>query len=97
MRGQFEPLGGSDQVFSLSRLQITCCRNDVTTLRVPVIAKQSAAGFSKGQWVKVTGHVEFRERGGAFQTVLIVSKVDAADPTKSDVVPVAPDPDPYVQ
>jgi uncharacterized membrane protein YraQ (UPF0718 family) len=91
VRGQYEPYQGSDQIFMLSRLQITCCRSDVTTLRAPVISRESIVGLQHGAWVKVTGRVDFRERApGSYQTILIVTKA-------ADVVPCHPDPDPYVQ
>jgi uncharacterized membrane protein YraQ (UPF0718 family) len=97
VRGQFEAVPGNDQAFFLSRLQITCCSSDATKMRMPVFTRQSVAGFSTRQWVQVTGHVEFREMGGKFVSVLVVSRVNAADPKASDIVPCNPDPDPYVQ
>jgi hypothetical protein len=90
VRGQFEPYQGSNQIFLLSRLQITCCASDVTTLRAPVIVQEPIAGLPRGAWVKVTGRVDFRDFGGGLKTVLIVSKA-------ADIAPCNPDLDPYVQ
>jgi hypothetical protein len=90
VRGQYMPHQGSDQIFLLSRLQITCCRSDVTTLYSPVIGQERISGLQPGAWVKVTGRVDFREMGGSLKTMLLVSKA-------ADVVPCHPDPDPYVQ
>jgi uncharacterized membrane protein YraQ (UPF0718 family) len=90
VRGQYEPYPGNDQVFMLSRLQITCCRSDVSTLRAPAIARESVTRFKHGDWIRVTGRIDFRERNGAFQTALIVSKA-------TDIDSCPPDLDPYVQ
>jgi uncharacterized membrane protein YraQ (UPF0718 family) len=90
VRGQYERIPNTEQVFFLSRMQITCCRSDLTTLRVPVIAREPITGLQHGAWVKVTGVVDFRESGGGLRAVLMVAKAD-------DVVPCNPDPDPYVQ
>ena len=43
-----------------------------------------------GDWVRVTGRVEFRDRGGSKMTVLVISK--ATDIRKCD-----PDANPYIQ
>ena len=90
VRGQYMPYPGSDQIFRLSRLQITCCQSDLTTLKSPVIAQERISGLQPGAWVKVTGRVDFREIDGSLKTILLVSNA-------SDVVPCNPDPDPYVQ
>ncbi len=90
VRGQYEPTGGGSQSFNLSRLQITCCRSDVSTLRRTAIVREAVTGYKLGDWIQVTGVVEFRERGGVLQPVLVVSK-------KEDIVPCNPDLNPYVQ
>jgi uncharacterized membrane protein YraQ (UPF0718 family) len=90
VRGQYEPYQGNDQAFHLSRLKITCCSSDVTTLRRPVIVQESVRGLKHGDWIQVTGRVDFRDTGRSFETLLVVSKA-------SDVVPCNPDLDPYVQ
>jgi uncharacterized membrane protein YcgQ (UPF0703/DUF1980 family) len=89
--GQFSPVRGSDKQFMLVRLKISCCANDAVQLDVPMLSRESIKGINHGDWVKVTGRVEFREpRPGSFMTVLIVSKAD--DVKKRD-----PDPNPYIQ
>lgn len=91
VRGQFEPIASNDQAFHLSRLQITCCYSDRTTLRSAAVVKESVAGlYPYGAWIKVTGHIAFREDRGSFKTMLIVD-------SKDDIIgPIPPDPDPYV-
>jgi uncharacterized membrane protein YraQ (UPF0718 family) len=89
--GQFKPYGGNDQAFLLARLQITCCRNDSRELESPVIVQESVRGLQMGDWIKVTGRIQFREiRPQVFQTMLVVARA-------SDIQASAPDPDPYVQ
>jgi hypothetical protein len=99
VRGQFAPVRGNDKVFMLVKFKISCCANDAVQLDVPMISRVSLAGLKDpdtgaeikhGDWVKVTGRVEFRKRGGSEMTVLIISK--AADIKKCD-----PDANPYIQ
>jgi hypothetical protein len=100
VRGQFSPVRGTDRQFMLVRLKISCCANDAVQLDVPMLSRESLAGLKDpetgaeikhGDWVKVTGRVEFREvRPGSFMTVLIIAK--AGDIRKCD-----PDPNPYIQ
>lgn len=90
VRGEYMPSPGNEQVFNLSRLQITCCSSDVSTLRRSAIVRERVTDLKPGQWVQVTGVVEFRGSGGAFVPVLIVSK-------RADIVPCNPDLNPYVK
>ena len=90
VRGQYSPLAGTDQVFMLVRLKIQCCANDAVQLNVPMISRESIKGIALSDWVKVTGRVDFRERGGSYMTVLRIAKA-------SDVVKCDPDPNPYIQ
>jgi hypothetical protein len=91
VRGQFEPFPRNERVFLLSRLKITCCRSDVTTLRAPIITREPVR-FDYGTWVDVKGRVDFiEERPGSFKTVLHVTNA------KDVKGPVPKDNDPYVQ
>jgi hypothetical protein len=90
--GQYSPIGNSNQLFMLVRFKISCCANDALQLNVPMASRQPITGISKGDWVKVTGRVEFREDANSRQqTVLIISK--ASDVAKQD----HPDGNPYIQ
>jgi uncharacterized membrane protein YraQ (UPF0718 family) len=90
VRGQYQG-GASDHVFNLVRLKITCCGSDAVPIYVRVQVNEPIRGLKLGDWVQVTGRIDFRqERPGAFKTVLYVSKA-------GDVAPCNPDNDPYVQ
>ena len=81
----------NDHVFNLVRLKITCCGSDAVPIYVRVLARESITGYKLGDWVRVTGRVDFREeREGVFKTLLHVSK--ASDVSRSN-----PDLTPYVQ
>ena len=88
--GQFSPHPQNNHVFSLVRFRIRCCAADALPLNVPMICKESLAGFKANEWVKVTGTVDFSKRGDTFTTVLRVSRREAIKPT-------APDTNPWIQ
>jgi uncharacterized membrane protein YcgQ (UPF0703/DUF1980 family) len=90
VRGQYSPVGGSNQLFMLVRFKISCCANDALQLNVPMASREPITGIARGDWVKVTGRVEFREDGGSYKAVLIISKA-------KDVAPDFPDANPYIQ
>ena len=81
----------NDHVFDLVRMKITCCGSDAVPIFVRVLMRESVTGYKRGDWVRVTGRVDFREeRPGSFKTLLHVSKA-------SDINPSNPDLTPYVQ
>lgn len=88
--GQFSPNPRSDRLFNLARYRIQCCAADAIQVSVPMISREPVTGYAPNDWVKVTGRVEFRERGGQFLTV-----VQIAGPRS--IVPSDPDPRPYIQ
>jgi hypothetical protein len=88
--GQYSPVAGSNQVFMLVRLKISCCANDAVQLDVPMASREPITGISRDEWVKVKGRVEFRRRGNSYVTVLMISKA-------SNVEKSPPDPNPYIQ
>ena len=90
VRGQFAPYQGSEQIFMLVRLKISCCANDAVQLNVPMLSRDRIDHVHVGDWVRVTGKVEFRERNGSYSTVLFIA-------SKNDVVKTAPDANPYVK
>lgn len=90
VRGQFMPLANPHQ-FMLVRLKINCCASDVIQLNVPMLSREPVVGFRETEWVKVTGKVEFRDRGnGSFLTILTVWDT-------KDIETCPPDPDIYLK
>jgi uncharacterized repeat protein (TIGR03943 family) len=90
--GQFSPHPQNDHVFSLVRFRIRCCAADAIPLNVPMICKESLAGFKPNEWVQVTGTVDFYKRGdnNTYTTLLRVNSREAIKPT-------APDTNPWIQ
>jgi hypothetical protein len=91
--GQYVPYPNSDRAFSLSRLRIQCCAADAVQINVPILCRESVKGFSKEDWVRVTGRIEFREqqgRPGIYRTVLVAGN-------KGNIAPTNKDPRPYIQ
>ena len=90
VKGQYSPMQGSNQIFQLVRLKISCCANDAVQLNVPMVCNEAIMGVAHSDWVKVTGRIDFREFNGAFRTVVLISKA-------SDVAKCNPEVNPYVQ
>jgi hypothetical protein len=91
VRGQYSPNLQNDRLFSLVRLRISCCANDSIQLNVPMVSREGIRDIPKGEWVKVTGTVDFVERSpGVYTTLLKVAKRD-------NVQNCPPDPNPYIQ
>jgi hypothetical protein len=89
VKGQFAPSPNSDRVFSLVRFRIRCCAADAIPLNVPMIAKEPITGIKEGEWVEVTGRVEFQKGRNGYQTLLRV-------PNRKAIAPSDPDPNPWV-
>jgi hypothetical protein len=91
VRGQYAPMGGSEQLFNLVRQKISCCANDAVQLNVPMVSIENIRDVKHADWVKVTGRVDFRQQAnGSYYTVVIISRA-------SDIVKCDPDPNPYIQ
>jgi predicted aconitase with swiveling domain len=90
--GQFAPVQHSDRLFSLARQRIQCCAADAIQLNIPILCRQSVADLKAGEWIRVKGRIEFRERPGysGRATVLLVN-------SRSDIVAVPPEPDPWLR
>lgn len=90
LRGQFVP-GKTPNTFRLVRLKMTCCAPDAIPLDVFIVSPQPLTNLKKGQWVEVTGQVQFRKVGESddYKPVLQLQKA-------KDVVPIPPDPNPYL-
>ena len=87
--GQYAP-SRSPNIFSLARFRIQCCGADAIQLNVPIYAAEPITSFEVNEWVQVTGRVDFRQRGGRWNTVLIVNRKDQVKKT-------APEPDQYIR
>jgi hypothetical protein len=88
--GQYLP-GGAATTFRLVREKMTCCYADAITLDVHIISQKPLTGLKKGQWLAVTGQIQFRE----------VADTDQYKPvlqlrSPKDVVPIPPEPSPYL-
>jgi uncharacterized repeat protein (TIGR03943 family) len=90
VRGQYSPSPGSSRVFSLVRFRIQCCAADSIPLDVPIVCREEIRGVARGNWVKVTGKVDFLERNGRFSTVVMV-------PSRTKVEACTPDLNPWLQ
>jgi hypothetical protein len=92
VRGQYAPVPRNDCVFTLVRFRINCCAADAIQLNVPIIGEEPLKDLERGQWLKVTGLIDFRAEPGTnrYTTVLCV-------PNQSYIVPVDPDPEPFIQ
>jgi uncharacterized membrane protein YcgQ (UPF0703/DUF1980 family) len=91
LKGQFAP-GKSSTTFSLVRLKITCCAADAIPLNVVIISPESVADIKPMSWVEVTGQIQYRKRKDRDEYVPVL-KLHSLQ----DVVPTAPDDDPYLQ
>ncbi len=91
VRGQYMPFSSNPHQFMLVRQKINCCASDVVQLNVPMIAREPVTGYRDTEWIKVTGKVEFRDRGnGSFLTILTIWD-------SKDIEACPPDPNIYLK
>jgi uncharacterized repeat protein (TIGR03943 family) len=91
VRGQYIRQASSDKMFTLARFKITCCAADVIPLRVAIVSREPVTDIGQGEWVKVTGQLDFQETpNGPTVTILRV-------PSRKNIVKTQPDANPYVQ
>jgi hypothetical protein len=92
VKGQFAPSRRNERNFSLARFRMQCCASDAVQLNIPVACRESVSplAIKPGEWVEVTGRVEFlgAERGSKM-TILRV-------PSTRLIRLSDPDPDPWV-
>lgn len=92
LRGQFVP-GNPDNTCRLARFTMVCCAADATPLNAVIVAPEPLTGHYKlGQWVEVTGQVQFRKRKDRdeYLPVLQVKSREA-------IQPIEPEANPYLQ
>ncbi|MBI2804120.1 MAG: permease [Planctomycetes bacterium] len=85
VRGEFEGVPGNNHMFSLARIQYTCCNGDAKTVRRTVVMREPTPPYNRGDWIQVTGKIAFHDTGsGSFTSYLLVSRA-------ADIVPCNPD------
>ena len=57
--GQFVPNSNTDRIFTIARFRIQCCAADAVQLNVPIVSREGIKDFSRDDWVRVTGRIEF--------------------------------------
>jgi hypothetical protein len=85
--GQFAPSPNSDRVFTLVRFKIRCCAADAIPINVPMISREPTSGIKEGEWVEVTGQLEFQKSRTGYQAILRVPNRKAIMPTDPDLNP----------
>jgi len=91
VRGQFSPYPNSNQQFMLVRMKINCCASDAIERKIPMASREPITQHQFGDWVRVTGRVEFRKVSeDRYVTIVVIAK-------SSDIEKCDPDPNPYIQ
>jgi uncharacterized membrane protein YcgQ (UPF0703/DUF1980 family) len=91
IKGMFAPTA-NEHVCTLMRFKMTCCAADAIALKVWILSPESLRNIPNTQWVNVTGQIQFRKRAGREDYMPVLQLASA-----SDVVPVEPDPNPFIQ
>lgn len=89
VKGQFVPREQSPRHFSLVRFRMQCCRADAIPLKVRIICKEPVTQHKPGDWVIVTGRVEFRKNlnDNRYSAVLLVPGARWVKATTPDLNP----------
>jgi len=91
LRGQYVP-GNTDNTARLARFKITCCAADAIPLNATIVSPDRLTGYFKpGDWVEVTGQIQFRKRKDRDE-YLPVLQIES----RHDIKPI-PAEKPYVQ
>jgi hypothetical protein len=87
--GQYGGSNNNDHVFFLVRHRIQCCGADAIRLNVPIVTTDSLSKlkFKNGDWVRVTGRIDFRSAQGTVRAILHVPNLDLIKPTDPDPIP----------
>jgi hypothetical protein len=89
IKGQFSPI--SDKIFTLVRMKMTCCAADAVPVKVAILSPEPVK-IPPGQWVEVTGQIQFRKQTGKNEFIPILQLRSGAD-----AVPIEPDTNPFLQ
>jgi phosphate/sulfate permease len=78
IRGQFVPLKGTDNSFTLFRVNMTCCAADAVFLEIRIVAPDPIQGIPPNQWVQVEGLISFQknEKGKWIPVITLKSNDD---------------------
>lgn len=101
--GQFA--GNNDRVFTLSRFKINCCGADAIQLKalIAIDYSQNRNGDRldpqalRGQWLRVQGLLQFKDRGNGSFIPLIVVTPTSKHPLKKLVEQIDAPANPYIQ
>jgi hypothetical protein len=87
LKGMFSRLG-SDKVFTLYRVKMTCCAADAIPLGVRIFSPENVTGIPEKQWVEVSGQVQFQKLKDRdkYMPVMLVKSAD-------DVKKIPPEPE----
>ena len=90
--GVYNPLlrdGRPDgRVFQVVRMRMACCLSDARLVPMPVFSRERLE-IPPGQWVTVTGRVDFKQSGGQWRPTMRVLRA-------GDVKPSSPPTNPYL-
>lgn len=87
VKGQFSPDPRSLTRFNLARFSINCCAADAIALNVPMLSAEPITHVNRGDWIEVTGRVDFLKTGDSFRTVLMTPGVKGVNPCNPDANP----------
>lgn len=90
LKGQYLP-GKTPTACRLVRMKMTCCAADAIPLNVRIVSPQPFANLKPGQWVQVTGQIQFRKLEGVdeYKPVLQLKALP-------DIVPIEPETNPFL-
>jgi hypothetical protein len=94
VKGQFGASMG--RTFNLFRMKAACCAADAIPLNVPIRCQGDLPKIESGEWVEVTGHVEFENRPGGGKLTVLIVPVLQVEPGKDNIRKSTPEFNPYI-
>jgi hypothetical protein len=87
LKGMYSPIG--EREFRLVRLKKTCCDADAIPLQARIISPTPLQSFQRGEWVTVTGELQFHKVKGQNEWVPVVmldseDQVHRAEPDNNE-------------
>lgn len=77
LEGKFKRIG--EKQFTLYKMKMTCCAADIVPLKVRIVTPFALNGFNDGDWVQVTGVVQFRQTPNSIQFIPVIAVADTND------------------